>query len=165
VLTGTIPGLNGGPSGTGYTDNQRADRVPGQPCRASGGLPEQILNPNAYTLVGFDLGRVGTAGRGDCAGPGFFQVDLAFYKNVKISSKVKAQLRFEIFNVFNRVNFLNYTSNGYSISTTLNPISVELDAPVESATRITGAEIPGNFGRATAVRDPRQAQFGIKLIF
>ena len=49
VHTGSILGLSGGPSGTGYTDNQRPNQVVGQPCHPSGGLPEQILNPAAYT--------------------------------------------------------------------------------------------------------------------
>ena len=33
-------------------------------------------------------------------------MDLALYKNIKLSQHVKAQLRFEVFNVFNRVNFV-----------------------------------------------------------
>ena len=36
IYTGSIPGLNGGPSGTGYTDNQRPNMVSGVDCRASG---------------------------------------------------------------------------------------------------------------------------------
>jgi hypothetical protein len=71
---------------------------------------------------------------------------------------VTAQLRFEVFNLFNRVNFL-------SVDDSMDPIGVTLDAPLESATRITGAELPSNFGQATATREPRQAQLGIKLIF
>jgi hypothetical protein len=158
VFTGGIPGLNGGPSGTGYTDNQRPNRVPGQPCRASGGPREQWLNPAAFTLTGFRLGEPGDSGRGVCEGPGFFQVDLSLYKNIQLSRRVKMQLRFDVFNVFNRVNFLR-------VDNTMNPISVTLDAPLASATRITGFEMPANFGQASGTRDPRQAQFGIKLIF
>jgi hypothetical protein len=30
---------------------------------------------------------------------------------------------------------------------------------------VTGEEIPLNFGKATATRDPRQIQVGIKLFF
>ena len=45
-------GLTGGPSGTGFTDNQRPNRVSGEPCRASSGPDEQIINPRAYTLDG-----------------------------------------------------------------------------------------------------------------
>lgn len=158
VFTGSIPGLNGGPSGTGYTDNQRPNRVPGEPCRAPGGPREQWLNPKAFTLTGFVLGQPGDAGRGACDGPGFFQVDLSLYKNIRLGQKAKVQLRFDVFNVFNRVNFLR-------IDNIMNPISVTLDAPLASATKITGFELPANFGQASGTRDPRQAQFGIKLSF
>ncbi len=51
-------------------------------------------------------GRRATPGRGICEGPRYFQVDLSLYKNINISKRVKAQLRFEVFNIFNHVNFL-----------------------------------------------------------
>ena len=165
VHTGSIPGLNGGPSGTGFTDNQRPLRVPGVPCRATSGPPEQILNPDAYTLNGFQLGSIGDAGRGDCNGPNFFQVDLALYKNIRVNDRVKLQLRFEVFNLFNRVNFITNASSSGGVNTNLDASDVSLDAPLEEATRITGSTVPLGFGQATSARDPRQAQFGVKLIF
>jgi Carboxypeptidase regulatory-like domain len=161
IYTGAIPDLNGGPSGTGYTDNQRPNVVAGQPCRATSGPKEQWLNPDAFTLDGFQLGTFGNAGRGICEGPNLVQVDLSLYKNIRISDRVKAQLRFEVFNVFNRVNF---STSG--MNTTLSPSDVTFDTgDAATATRITGATIPVNFGEATSTRDPRQAQFGIKLMF
>jgi hypothetical protein len=43
---------------------------------------------------------------------------------------------------------------------------VTFDTPeAATATRIIGSEIPSNFGQATRTRDPRQAQFGVKLMF
>jgi hypothetical protein len=159
VFNGRIPGLVNGVSGTGLTANQRPNRVAGQDCRASGGADNQILNPDAWTLTGFQLGTFGDSGRGICDGPNFFQVDLAFYKNIKYSEHVKLQLRFEIFNVLNRANFT-------SVNTNLSPTSVTLDTGnAATATRITAFTPSGSFGQATATRDPRQAQFGIKLLF
>jgi len=159
VFTGAIPGLPNRVSGTGLNANQRPNRVVGEPCAASGGPQEQILNPAAWTLTGFELGTFGNSGRGICDGPGFFQVDLAFYKNITFTHRVKAQLRFEVFNVTNHVNFIN-------VNTSLNPTSVTLDTGrAATATRITGFTPSGSFGQATATRDPRQAQFGIKLMF
>ncbi len=132
-----------------------------QPCHASSGPPEQILNPAAFTLVGFQLGTFGNSGRGVCEGPNFAQVDVALYKNIKLSPRVKAQLRFEVFNVFNRVNFVSI-----GLNSSLNPSSVTLDTGrVATATTITAFTPSGSFGQATATRDPRQAQFGIKFIF
>lgn len=157
VYNGFVPEV-GEVSGTGTFPNQRPNRVPGEPCRASGGSDEQWLNPRAFTLDGFQLGSFGSSGVGICEGPALFQVDLALYKNVRLGSRLRAQLRFEVFNVFDRTQFLG-------VNTALNPTSVTLDGPLESATLILRSEVPFAFGRATKAGDPRQAQFGLKLIF
>jgi hypothetical protein len=157
AFTGPIPGLNGGPSGTGYTDNQRPNRT-SESCRAGGGLAEQIINPDAYTLNEFQLGSIGTAGRGDCTGPGYFQTDLAFYKNFRVTDTVKLQFRWDVFNFFNNTNFRG-------VNAVLQPSSVVLDNPAPNATVIESAVIPSSFGQATAARDARQMQFGLKIIW
>jgi hypothetical protein len=158
VYTGGLPGLNGGPSGTGYTDNQRPNIVTGVSCRAnSSANPEQILNPAAVTLVGFQLGTIGNEERGACRGPGMFQTDMAFYKSMRATSKAQVQLRFEIFNIFNNLNFLSQ-----GLVNTMNLASVTLN-PAKTA--ITAYTPGGTFGQATLTRDPRQMQFGLKVIF
>jgi hypothetical protein len=157
VFTGSMPGLNGGPSGTGYTDNQMPNRVSSEPCRATSGPDEQIINPNAYTLNGFQLGGIGSARRGDCTGPGYFQTDLAFYKNFPLKNGMKLQVRWDIFNVFNNTNFLFQDLNR-----TMNPSDISVNA---AQTQIVDATIPTNFGQATKTRDPRQMQFGFKLLW
>ena len=43
-------------------------------------------------------------GRNTLLGPGYGDVDLAFLKNIPIKERIHAQLRIELFNVFNRVN-------------------------------------------------------------
>ena len=154
VNTGTIPGLSGGPTGTGFTDNQRPNFVGG--CGGSGG--EQILNPNAFSLTGFQLGTPGNLRPGECEGPDFFQVDLSFYKNIRLSQRFEAQLRFEIFNLFDEVNFTG-------VNTDMNLISATFDGPVGQATQIVDYTPAGNFGRATGARDPRQIQLGLKILF
>ena len=113
VFSGNVPGLNGGPSGTGFDANQVANRVANVSCRAESGPSEQIINPSAYTLDGFQIGTLGSARRGDCTGPGYFQTDLAFYKNFPLKNGVKFQFRWDIFNIFNNTNFLfqNLTSS------------------------------------------------------
>ncbi|PYR55349.1 MAG: hypothetical protein DMF85_19795 [Acidobacteria bacterium] len=158
VYTGGLPGLNGGPSGTGYTDNQRPNVVSGVSCLADSSTnPEQILNPAAFTLTGFQLGTIGNEERGGCRGPGLFQTDLAFYKTLRASSKLQVQLRFEIFNVFNRTNFLSQGLNN-----NMSLASVTLDA---AQTKIVSFTPGGTFGQATKTRDARQAQFGLKILF
>ena len=157
VFAGTLSGLNGGPSGTGFNDNQRPNRVAGEECRASSGPDEQIINPNAYTLDGFQLGTIGSARRGDCTGPGYFQTDLAIYKNFRAGGRVKVQFRWDIFNIFNNKNFLFAGMN-----TTMGPSAYTLN---DAGTEIVDATIPASFGQATRVRDPRQMQFGFKILW
>ena len=115
----------------------------------------------AARLTGFQLGTIGSEKRGACRGPGLLQTDLAFYKTMRATSKLQVQLRLEIFNVFNRTNFLSQ-----AMSTVMNPVTVTYDTgDPATATKITGYTLPGNFGQATRTRDPRQTQFGFKIIF
>jgi len=160
VYASAPPGL-ASLNGTGYTGNQRPDRVVGVSCQASGGNKEQILNPDAFTFNGYQLGTTGDSGRGVCEGPRYFQVDLSLYKNINLSKRVKAQLRFEMFNITNHVNFLQG-----SVNANLQAVTATYDTgDPATATKITGYTIPVGFGQASATRDARQAQFGIKLTF
>ena len=157
VYVNGIPNLTGGgPSGTGYVGNQRPNRS-SAPCSPSGGLPEQIINPDAFTLNGFPIGSIGTEKRGDCVGPGYTQTDLAFYKNFNLTNRVRGQFRWDIFNVFNNTNFLY--SNG---NWTYSPTSVTFNSAGDT---IVNAVPQGNFGQAARTRDPRQMQFGFKLLW
>jgi hypothetical protein len=155
-----VPGLNG-PGGTGIRQLQTPNRVVGQPCTVSTANELQWLNPDAFTLDEFPIGTNGSAGRNVCDGPGLFLADVSLYKNVKLSSRVKLQLRFEVFNLFNTVNFL-----GYSLNTGYTADNVVFDTGnAATATRILSATPPGNFGQLTKARDPRTIQLGIRLTF
>ena len=111
----------------------------------------QRLNPAAFSLDGHLIGTNGTAGRNICDGPGLFQADASLYKNIKLGSRVKLQLRFEVFNVFNTVNFL-----GYSLNTAYNAENVVFDTgDAATATRILSATPP-----ATSGSSPRPATRG-----
>jgi hypothetical protein len=50
------------------------------------------------------------------------------------------------------------------VSTVLNPTSVTFDDPA-NPTRVVSFTPSGSFGRAIATRDPRQMQFGLKILF
>ena len=166
IYAGNVPGLsgNGGASGTGQVNNQRPNRVEGQPCHVDSDNKEQWLNPAAWTLNGFQIGTIGNSGRGICDGPAFFQADLALYKNIKLRGRLRLQLRAEVFNVFDTVN-LNM-SNGGTVNATYNAQNVRFDTPTgNTASTILSADPVGNFGQIGSARDPRQVQIGARFSF
>ncbi len=175
-------GTQNGPSGTGYSNNQRPNRVAGVPCRLNDPKNrEQFINPDAYSLNGFVLGSLGTAGRGDCSGPGLANSDVSLYKNFGspfskssyLGENLHIQLRLEFFNVLNHTQFigdqiqLNYGQNG---------CTSQPGVPLPIRTCGTGLErantlvfTPANrfqdFGQVKQTRDPREIQYAIKFIF
>jgi len=72
-------------------------------------------------------------------GPNFFETNVNFYKDTRITERVNFQLRFDIFNFFNRANY----ADG----------NIDLNLP------------DGTFGQATASHEPRFWQIGGKLSF
>jgi hypothetical protein len=86
--------------------------------------------------------REGNLGRNTFRGPGLAQVDFSGIKNTKIpwftTEGAQMQLRFEFFNILNRVNLASW---GTSLSS------------------------PGTFGKATSARDPRTLQLGLRIAF
>lgn len=93
-------------------------------------------NNDRPTGVGFN------AGRGDT----FFQTDLRLSKKVDLG-KARAEVLWEMFNVFNTVNFNNYQGNQ------------------SAAAGRTATGIPTGFGRPRQAFDAFQAQLGVKLTF
>jgi hypothetical protein len=79
----------------------------------------------------------GNSGRNTVLAPGYADVDAGVQKDMAVGARARLELRWEIFNVFNRVNF---------------------DVP----NRIFGTS---NFGRIFSAQPARQMQFGIKLLF
>src|SRR5207248_10422177 len=88
-----ITGAPGGLTGTGVGQGEtRPNRVFSQPCRAPSGSPKfQWLDPAAWTLDGFQLGRFGTASVGECSGPGIANTDFSVYKNFRVTERVTLQ--------------------------------------------------------------------------
>jgi hypothetical protein len=96
---------------------------------------EQWFNKAAFQRQA--TGSFGTAGRNIIIGPGFQNFDFALSRNFNVTERFRIQFRTELFNAFNHANF-NY------------PAAIE------------NAE---NFGRIASALDPRQIQFGLKIIF
>jgi hypothetical protein len=91
-------------SGTGFNNTQRPDAVPGTSCN-SGVSGNQIFNPNAFTLIGFHLGSIGSAPRGACHGPHYVNGDIGVYKNWRFKERYGLRFSVDFFNLFNHSNF------------------------------------------------------------
>jgi hypothetical protein len=160
TIIASAPGINGGLNGAGNNSN-RPNRVESEACTVSSSNKTQWINPAAFTLNGYQLGTTGTAGRHICDGPSIFQADASIYKNIKLGPRVKLQLRAEMYNVFNTVNF-----KGDSLNLSYDAQNVVYDTGnASTATRIVSATAPGNFGQLNSARDPRTMQLGLRLTF
>lgn len=96
----------------GDTVTLRANLVPGQDPSAapSGGRTEERwLNTAAFTRPAAN--QLGDAPRNVAVGPSFFSTDLSLFKNVRLSGKVRTQLRLEAFNAFNQRNYRTIETN------------------------------------------------------
>jgi hypothetical protein len=173
-------------SGTGYTNNQRPNIVPGVGCNSNQhGI--QRMNPNAFTLIGFAIGSLGNAPRGICEGPHYVDADLGLYKNWRVKEKVNLRFSMDFFNAFNHTNFdangiggvgnqAGYFYNGSGVYCGAN--SGSSSAPVYepcsptnnviSAYGNTAAGIGGantQWGKAQSIKTPRELQYGLKITF
>ncbi len=182
TLLNGVQGL-GDPAGVGNgsaVGQNRPDRVAGQPCRTSGMDSRQFINPNMFTVNGYQLGKVGNAGVGTCQGPGNKTVDFGVDKNFKITERIKAQFRFEFFNLFNHPsysaqNVIDNNTLGFNSpvfgDASGNPVPVDAKGNqiLTNATQILSAvPSPGsNFGKTQSVREQgfRQLQYALKFIF
>jgi hypothetical protein len=114
---------------------QRPDQL-GDPNLPSGqSTPERWFDTAAFGLPApFTFG---SASRNSVIGPGFANLDVALAKNWALRGSSALELRWEVFNVFNRANF---------------------DLP----DRIFGTP---NFGRIFSAAAPREMQFAVRLAF
>ncbi len=83
------------------------------------------------------VGEDGNLSRNAFRGPSFKDFDLALVKNTAVTDRIKVEFRADAFNLFNRVNLYNPISDMSS----------------------------QQFGQSTTAFDPRQLQFGLKIIF
>jgi hypothetical protein len=93
-------------------------------------------------------GTLGTGtSRNSLRGPSLLTVDLGISKNIDVGAGARIQLRAEVFNLFNRVNYGSP------------------NAGIFIATSDGGAAYNPNAGQITSAGAPRQAQFAARLVF
>jgi hypothetical protein len=94
-----------------------------------------MFSPGQFSAPAF--GSEGNEKANQFRSPNFNETDVNFYKDTHLTERVALQLRFEFFNIFNRVNLT----------------SIDQNLP------------DGNFGKATEQQLPRNWQIGAKISF
>ena len=113
---------------------QRPD-VSGDPNEGGERTAEQWFNTSVFSLPApFTFGN---SGRNTVLAPGYADVDVAIQKDIQLRNDIRVELRWEVFNLFNHVNF---------------------DVPNRIA-------FTPNFGRIFSAGPARQMQLGVKLVF
>ncbi|MBC7911491.1 MAG: TonB-dependent receptor [Pyrinomonadaceae bacterium] len=112
------------------------------------GNPNSYFAPGAFTLQ--PAGFLGNLGRGALIGPNLRTFDLSAVKLTSLRESVNLQLRFEVFNLFNRANFSSPTLIAFSGAAL--PGVVEQPLPTLGQIRST-------------VTSSRQIQLGVRVIF
>lgn len=136
--TGKVIGLKPG-SGDYNADGVNYD-FPNKPSAVATTFTRQQFINGVFPASAFPQPAPGTEGnlpRAYFTGPNFYNVDTSLIKNNRFRERINLQLRFEFFNVFNRVNLRGVDSN------------------LASST----------FGRSTSTYDPRIIQLGARLVF
>jgi len=100
--------------------------------------PNVFADPTIDPATSTPLQLFGNAPRAICCGPGINNFDIALHKVTPIGERISSELRLELFNAFNHVQFQNPDGNFSD-----------------------GAY----FGRVLHTRDPRQIQLALKLLF
>lgn len=136
VYTGTSFSQGGDYNADGY--NYDFPNTPSE--NFAGGHSRQDYLRGLFTSADFPVPTPGTEGnlkRNPYRGPGFANVDFGLIKNNRITERTNIQLRFESFNLFNRVNLSGVDANLTS----------------------------GTFGRSTSTYNPRVIQLGLRVEF
>jgi hypothetical protein len=134
---GNITGITAG-SGDYNADGNNND-YPNVSTYAMGNSRHAYLT-GVFPKSNFTVPTLGTEGNerwGQFRNPGYADTDVSLSKDTRITERLRMQLRFEFYNVFNRVN--------------LNGVNANLSSSL--------------FGRSTSQLNPRNISIGAKILF
>ena len=179
-VLGSVPNVSdpSGVGGGGAKSSEMPLRAVGQPCRGNLKNGFQWLNPNAFTLTGFQLGTTTANSVGACTGPPTSTVDFSMMKNFRVTERIKAQFRMEFFNLFNHpqysassvANFANSLTPSLGFNSNGGPEFLDASG---NATTLANARTLANltpdpgFAHVTQSRETgwRQIQYALKFTF
>ena len=136
----------------------------GVACNA-GEKSNQIWNPAAFTLVGYQFGTVGSSARGACYGPKQVNLDMSLYKTWKVGERVSIQFRFDAFNALNHPQFTSGSINGGGVTGVA--CGTTACSPINNVVTDVNGNFNATFGQAQSTRPEsnRQLQYALKFIF
>ena len=153
------------PGGGASRNVRRPDIVPGvDPFINDGGL--LYLNPAAFAAP--MPGTFGNMERNSVKGPGFRQTDIFFAKGFSVGGRNRIEVRMEVFNLFNTVNFQNPggTLNAAVPATVGQANTVQPGQPYTAAAAgPTFGLYTSTVGRTVGLGTPRQVQFALRYQF
>lgn len=131
-----------------FDGNDRVDLV-GDPFAdvVQNSTNRRFFNPGAFAQPA--LGTFGNLGRNVFYGPGFKAIDLSLFKTTALTERVAVQFRFEVFNLFNNVNW------GNPIASLASPATVG-----QLTNTRNGSNAPG-----IGAGEPRNVQMALKVLF
>jgi len=149
------------PRGGASRNVRRPDLVPGVDPYSKNGV--QWLNPAAFTIPA--PGTFGNLQRGAIRGPSFKQVDLVLNKRIPTGGRGRLDLRAEVFNVFNWINYANPSgllANAVGSGTNL----IQPGQPyTQGAAGSAFGRLTSTVGRTVGLGTNRQVQFAARLSF
>jgi hypothetical protein len=152
--------------GSGFNLNNRPDIVPGVSCN-SAESGRQILNPAAFTLVGYTIGTVGNVPRGYCFGPNNRNIDAQLAKNWTFKERYRVKFSLDFFNLFNHANFIGTNLSGTNFNAT-GLVCGAGQTTCTPANNVVSGQI-GNpnsaFGQVNNVQPGREIQYALKFTF
>jgi len=110
------------------------------------------------------LGQIGDVPRNSVRIPSLFNNDLALFKNIKIGERRGIQLRWEMYNIFNRANFEDLDGSLTFAVAQVNPNGGSCTAVGNTCTAVV-RQTRSSFGTPTTARTPRVMQASIRINF
>jgi len=169
VFLNAAPGLTGVvnvPGGGASRATRRPDLIAGvDPFIKDGGL--LFLNPAAFATP--KPGTFGNLERNAIHGPSFSQVDAVVAKRIGLGGGTNAELRMEVFNIFNQTNFANPPA---TLGNSLPSASLTEANKLQPGQAFNAATAGTTFGRLAStvgttvgLGTNRQIQFAFRLNF
>lgn len=134
---------------------QRPNIVPGVPLRGNRNGNAGWFNPAAFAIPA--IGTYGNAPRNALRGPGLVQFDTSLSRRISFTERYALDLRMDVFNVFNRVNYGNPSGNLGTVSGSGTTRTLTVDPLFGVSTSPLSPDI----GTGT----PRSLQFSFRFLF